>query len=390
MKSAGRRFAHRLFAFCLGAFALPGIIGAAAAQDYPARPIKWVVSFPAGGPNDVVARIIGQFLSERLGQPVIIENKPGAGGSLGMASVLASPPDGYTIAFVAPNYAINTTLYAKLPYNFSKDSTPVAGTMRLTNVMVVHPAVPAKTVAEFIAHAKANPGKVNFASGGVGTTIHMAGELFKSMADINIVHVPYRGSAPALTDMLAGQVHVMFDNLPSSIEHIRRALRPFGNQPALRSLSNAETLDYSRAHPEIGLACHEVASNFGAAAAVVGNKGMVGFVAAMIIGRHGHEAFDEYMGLLGSGVDANGAELEAENPIAGLRVRLKRIDDGLDEVKPPQLLALLIKAFNLHLEGGTISKRNGFFLRDNERFPRFEDVAVEDMTSPDPIPVAAE
>ena len=196
-------------------------IGGAAAQDYPARPIKWVVSFPAGGPNDVVARIIGQFLSERLGQPVIIENKPGAGGSLGMASVLASPPDGYTIAFVAPNYAINTTLYAKLPYNFSKDSTPVAGTMRLTNVMVVHPGVPAKTVAEFIAHAKANPGKVNFASGGVGTTIHMAGELFKSMADINIVHVPYRGSAPALTDMLAGQVHVMFDNLPSSIEHIR-------------------------------------------------------------------------------------------------------------------------------------------------------------------------
>ena len=209
-----------LFALCLGVLALFGI-GGAAAQDYPTRPIKWVISFPAGGANDVVARVIGQFLSERLGQPVIIENKPGAGGSLGMASALASAPDGYTIAFAAPNYAINATLYAKLPYDFGRDSAPVAGTMRLTNVMVVHPSVPAKTVAEFIAHAKANPGKVNFASGGVGTTIHMAGELFKSMTGVDIVHVPYRGSAPALTDMLAGQVQVMFDNLPTSIEHIR-------------------------------------------------------------------------------------------------------------------------------------------------------------------------
>jgi tripartite-type tricarboxylate transporter receptor subunit TctC len=210
----------RAFALCLPAVAPLGFAGVSA-QDYPTRPIKWVISFPAGGPNDVVARVIGQFLSERLGQPVIIENKPGAGGSLGMASVLASPPDGYTIAFVAPNYAINATLYAKLPYDFVKDSVPVAGTMRLTNVMVVHPSVPVKTVAEFVAHAKANPGKVNFASGGVGTTIHMAGELFKSMTGIDIVHVPYRGSAPALTDMLSGQVQVMFDNLPTSIEHIR-------------------------------------------------------------------------------------------------------------------------------------------------------------------------
>jgi tripartite-type tricarboxylate transporter receptor subunit TctC len=210
----------RLLALWLGALALFGIAGAAA-QDYPTRPIKWVISFPAGGANDVVARVIGQYLSERLGQPVIIENRAGAGGSLGMAAALASPPDGYTIAFAAPNYAINTTLYAKLPYNFIKESAPVAGTMRLTNVMVVHPAVPAKTVAEFIAHAKANPGKVNFASGGVGTTVHMAGELFKSMTDTNLVHVPYRGVAPALTDLLAGQVHMMFDNLPSSMEHIR-------------------------------------------------------------------------------------------------------------------------------------------------------------------------
>lgn len=209
-----------LFGLSLGALALLGI-GGASAQDYPTRPIKWVISFPAGGPNDVVARIIGQFLAERLGQPVVIENKAGAGGSLGMASVLGSEPDGYTIAFAAPNYAINATLYAKLPYNFAKDSAPVAGTMRLTNVMVVHPAVPAKTVAEFIAHAKANPGKVNFASGGIGTTVHMAGEMFKSMTGVDIVHVPYRGAAPALTDMLTGQVQMMFDNLPSSIEHIK-------------------------------------------------------------------------------------------------------------------------------------------------------------------------
>jgi tripartite-type tricarboxylate transporter receptor subunit TctC len=210
----------RVFALCLGALALLGV-GGAAAQEYPTRPIKWVVSFAAGGPNDVVARIIGQFLAERLGQPVIIENKPGAGGNLGLGSVLASPPDGYTIAFVAPNYAINATLYTKLPYNFVKDSAPVAGTMRLTNVMVVNPAVPARTVAEFITHAKANPGKVNFASGGVGTTIHMAGELFKAMTKVDIVHVPYRGAAPALTDLLTGQVQAMFDNLPNSIEHIR-------------------------------------------------------------------------------------------------------------------------------------------------------------------------
>jgi tripartite-type tricarboxylate transporter receptor subunit TctC len=210
----------RVLALCLGALGLCGI-GGAAAQDYPTRPIKWVISFPAGGANDVVARIIGQYLSERLGQQVIIENKAGAGGSLGMGSVLASPPDGYTIGFAAPNYAINATLYEKLPYNFIRDSAPVAGTMRLTNVMVVHPSVPAKTVAEFIAHAKANPGKVNYASAGNGTTIHLAAELFKMMTGVDIVHVPYRGGAPALTDMLAGQVQVMFDNLPTSIEHIR-------------------------------------------------------------------------------------------------------------------------------------------------------------------------
>src|SRR5688572_4134668 len=209
----------RLLALCLGVFALGATHSSA--QDFPNRPIKWIISFPAGGANDVVARIIAQAMSERLGQQVIIENKAGAGGSLGMQAALLSPPDGYTIAFAAPNYAINETLYTNLPYKFLRDAAPDAGTMRLTNVMVVNPAVPAKNVAEFIAHAKANPGKVNYASAGNGTTIHLNAELFKMMTNTNLVHVPYRGGAPALVDMLAGQVQVMFDNLPTSMEHIR-------------------------------------------------------------------------------------------------------------------------------------------------------------------------
>ena len=167
------------------------------------------------------ARIIGQYLSERLGQQFLIENKVGAGGNIGMAAVLSSPPDGYTIGFVAPNNAINATLYDKLPFDFVRDSAPVAGTMLLTNVMVVHPDVPAKTVAEFIAYAKANPGKINMATGGTGNSTHVTGELFKMMAGVNLLVVPYRGSPPALTDLLAGQVQVMFDLMSSSLEYIR-------------------------------------------------------------------------------------------------------------------------------------------------------------------------
>ncbi len=170
--------------------------GSRRAQTYPSRPVHWIVSFAAGGPNDVVARIIGQYLSDHLGQQFIIENRPGAGGNVGMQSVLSSAPDGYTIAFVGPNYAINPALYEKLPFDFIRDSVPVAGTMRLANVMEVHPAVPANNVAEFIAYAKANPGKINFASGGVGTSPHLSGELLKTMTGINLVHVPYRGTAP--------------------------------------------------------------------------------------------------------------------------------------------------------------------------------------------------
>ncbi len=204
-----------------GAAVVPAVSRIARAQAYPSRPVHWIVSFPAGGPNDVVARIIGQYLSEHLGQQFVIENRPGAGGNVGMQSVLSSAPDGYTIAFVGPNYAINTTLYDKLPFNFIRDSVPIGGTMRLANVMEVHPAVPAKTIGEFIAYAKANPGKINYGTGGVGTSPHLAGELLKIMAGIDIVHVPYRGTAPALTDLIAGQMQVVFDNIPGSIGHIR-------------------------------------------------------------------------------------------------------------------------------------------------------------------------
>ena len=217
MRLPRRTFLH----LAAGAAVLPTVSRIARAQTFPSRPVHWIVSFPAGGPNDVVARIIGQYLSEHLGQQFVIENRPGAGGNVGMQSVLSSAPDGYTIAFVGPNYAINTTLYDKLPFNFIRDSVPIGGTMRLANVMEVHPAVPAKTIGEFIAYAKANPGKINYGTGGVGTSPHLAGELLKIMAGIDIVHVPYRGTAPALTDLIAGQMQVVFDNIPGSIGHIR-------------------------------------------------------------------------------------------------------------------------------------------------------------------------
>lgn len=232
MRLHRRHFLH----LAAGAAALPAAGHLARAQGYPNRPVHWIVSFTAGGPNDTVARIIGQYLSERLGQQFIIENKVGAGGNIGMAAVLSSPPDGYTIGFAAPNNAINASLYEKLPFDFIRDSVPVAGTMLLTNVMVVHPDVPAKTVAEFIAYAKANPGKINMASSGSGTSVHMSGELFKAMTGIQMQHVPYRGSAPALQDLLTNRVQVIFDNLPGSIAHIKSgALRALGVTAGKRS-----------------------------------------------------------------------------------------------------------------------------------------------------------
>jgi tripartite-type tricarboxylate transporter receptor subunit TctC len=218
-----------------GAATPPAVTRIASAQDYPTRPVRWIVSFPAGGGNDIVARIMGQYLSDYLGQQFIIENRSGAGGNVGMQVALSSASDGYTIAFVGPNNAISATLYEKLPFDFIRDSVPVAGIMRLTNVMEVHPSVPAKTLAEFIAYAKANPGKINFASPGIGTSPHLSGELLKVMTGINVISVPYRGAAPALTDVLAGRVPVLFDNLPSSIGHIRNGeLRPLGVTAAKR------------------------------------------------------------------------------------------------------------------------------------------------------------
>jgi tripartite-type tricarboxylate transporter receptor subunit TctC len=217
-----RRAAIGLIAMGFSASLFLGIgLGSAAAQDYPSRPVKWVVGYPAGGATDILARLIGQRLSERLGQQFVIENKPGAGNNVGTEAVVTAEPDGYTLLLVNPANGINASLYAKLPFNFIRDIAPVAGIARVPNVMIVPNDFPAKTVAEFIAYAKANPGKVNMASSGNGTSIHLSGELFKAMTGVQMQHVPYRGSAPAVTDMLGGRVQVMFDNLPSAISHIR-------------------------------------------------------------------------------------------------------------------------------------------------------------------------
>jgi tripartite-type tricarboxylate transporter receptor subunit TctC len=205
------------------ALMLPVLVagGPGYALDYPTRPVHFIVSFAAGGPNDTIARILGQYLSEQLGQQFIVEDHVGAGGNIGMQDVLASTPDGYTIGFVAPNNAINATLYAHIPFDFVHDSTPIAGTMKLANVMEVNLDFPAKTLAEFIALAKTEPGKINFASGGVGTSPHMSGELLEMMAGIKLTHVPYRGTGPAMTDLLGGQIPVLFDNLPGSMAQIK-------------------------------------------------------------------------------------------------------------------------------------------------------------------------
>jgi tripartite-type tricarboxylate transporter receptor subunit TctC len=191
------------------------------ALDYPTRPVRFIVSFAAGGPNDTIARILGQYLSEQLGQQFIIEDHVGAGGNIGMQDVLAAAPDGYTIGFTAPNNAINQTLYANIPFDFVRDSAPIGGTMSLANVMEENLAFPAKNLAEFLALAKTEPGKINFGSGGVGTSPHMSGELLEAMTGIKLTHVAYRGSAPAMTDLLGGQIPVMFDNLPGSIQQIK-------------------------------------------------------------------------------------------------------------------------------------------------------------------------
>jgi tripartite-type tricarboxylate transporter receptor subunit TctC len=204
-----------------GAAALPTLSRVAAAQTYPTQPVRLIIGYTPGGSADTTARLIGHWLSERLGQTVVVESRPGGGTNIATEAVVRAPADGYTLLLVAPANTINATLYEKLNYNFIRDIAPVAGLIRFPNVIVVNPSVPAQTVPEFIAYAKANPGKINMASAGNGSTIHVSGELFKMMAGVSMVHVPYRGGAPAMTDLLGGQVQVMFDNLPTSIENIR-------------------------------------------------------------------------------------------------------------------------------------------------------------------------
>ena len=233
MKLPHRR---QLLHLAAGAAALPAASRIARAQAYPSRPARIVVPFAAGGATDIIARLIGQWLSERLGQQFVIENRPGAGSNIGTEVVVNAPPDGYTLLLVGASSAINATLYEKLSFNFLRDIAPVSGIISIPFIMAVNPSFPAKTVSEFIANTRANPGKVNMASGGNGTAGHLSGELFKMMAGINMVHVPYRGEAPALTDMLGGQVQAMFGTMPASIEYVRAGkLRPLAVTSARRS-----------------------------------------------------------------------------------------------------------------------------------------------------------
>jgi len=217
MKLSRRSLLH----LSAGAVALPALSRRARAQTYPVRPIRLIIGYTPGGSADITARLTGQWLSERLGQSVIVESRPGGGTNIATEAVVRAPPDGYTLLLVAPANAINATLYDKLSFEFLRDIVPVAGIIRFPNVVDVNPSLPVKSIPELIAYAKTNPGKLNMASSGNGSTIHMSGELFKMMTGINMVHVPYRGGAPALTDLIAGQVHVMFDNLPTSAEHVR-------------------------------------------------------------------------------------------------------------------------------------------------------------------------
>jgi tripartite-type tricarboxylate transporter receptor subunit TctC len=214
------------------AFALP----AAAQADYPSKPIRWIVPYPPGGTTDLLARLMSQWLSQHLGQQVIVENKAGGGNNIGTEMAVRAAPDGYTVFLVNPANAINATLYPKLNFNFLEDMVPVAGIVRVPNVMTVTKNFPAKSVAEFVEYAKKNPGKINMASSGSGTSVHLSGELFKFMTGIDMKHVPYKGAGPAITDLIGGQVDVLFDNMPSIIGHIRQgAVRALGVTTAQRS-----------------------------------------------------------------------------------------------------------------------------------------------------------
>ena len=236
--SASRRAAMGLVALGFSAFALPLAlpIGSAFALDYPTRPVRFIVGYPAGGSTDIVARLVGQKLSERLGQQFVIENKPGAGNNIGTETVVKADPDGYTVLLINPANFINASLYVNLNFNFIRDIAPVAAFNRVPNIMTVSPGIQAKTVAEFIEYVKANPGKVNLASSGNGTSVHLSGEMFMAMTGAKMLHVPYRGAAPATTDLLGDRVQVMFDNMPSIIGHIHGgALRALAVTTATRS-----------------------------------------------------------------------------------------------------------------------------------------------------------
>jgi tripartite-type tricarboxylate transporter receptor subunit TctC len=217
MKFRRRKFLR----LAAGAAVLPTLSRLAKAQGYPSRPIRLIIGYTPGGSADLTARLMGQWLSERLGQSFVVENRPGGGTNIATEAVVRAPPDGYTLLLAAPANAINATLYDKLNFNFLRDSEPVAGIIRFPNVVVVNPSVPVKSIPELIAYAKASPGKLNMASSGNGSTIHMSGELFKMLTGTDMVHVPYRGGAPALTDLIAGQVQVMFDNIPTCAEHVK-------------------------------------------------------------------------------------------------------------------------------------------------------------------------
>jgi tripartite-type tricarboxylate transporter receptor subunit TctC len=232
MKTSRRQFLH----FVASAAALPAVSRSARAQTYPTRPVRIVVGFAAGGAPDILARLFGQWLSDRLGQPFVIENRTGAGGNIATEAVVLAPADGHTLLLTSMGNAVNASLFERLNYNFLRDVAPVAGISREPLGMEVHPSFPAKTVSEFITYAKANPGKVNYGSAGVGSSLHMAGELFKLMAGVELMHVPYRGSPPALTDLLAGEIQLMFSPLPPSVEYVRSGrLRALAVTTAARS-----------------------------------------------------------------------------------------------------------------------------------------------------------
>ena len=237
MKLPRRNFLHLV----AGAAALPFAPQVARAQAYPSRPVKIIVSFAAGGPTDILARLTAQWLSERLGQQFVVENRPGGGGNIGAEAVVRAPADGYTLLLVGGNNAINATLYDKLNFNFIRDIAPVATIIRAPQILVVNPSVPAKTIPEFIAHAKAHPRKLNMASGGTGTPPHLAGELFKMMAGVDLIHVPYRGNGPAFNDLIGGQVQVMFPSPVGLLEYIRAGkLRALAVTMATRSEALAD------------------------------------------------------------------------------------------------------------------------------------------------------